>query len=63
MGFKGQLLEGGLVVGVPEAQAAVAALPAGPNRAVGRDYKSAVLTCFNLQRQEEKMCVDTKTAG
>ena len=47
--FKGQLLERGLVVRVPEAQAAVAALPTGPDRAVGGDHEGAVLARLDLQ--------------
>lgn len=57
VGFEGQLLERGLVVRVPEAQAAVASLPASPDGAVGRDYKSAVLACLDLQRRGEELCV------
>lgn len=51
VGFEGQLLERRLVVGVAEAEAAVAALPAGPDGAVGGDHEGAVLTRFDLQEK------------
>jgi len=52
MGFKGQLLERGLVVGVSQAQAAIASLSTGSHRAVGGDHKGAVLACLDLGKPE-----------
>lgn len=47
--LEGQLLERRLVVGVTQAQAAVAPLAARPHRAVRGDDKGAVLARFDLQ--------------
>lgn len=47
--LEGQLLERRLVVGVAQAQAAVAPLAARPHRAVRGDDKGAVLARFDLQ--------------
>lgn len=57
VGFKGQLLQRGLVVGVAQAQTAVAALPAGPHRPVGGDDERAVLPRLDLQggKREENL--------
>lgn len=54
MRLKGQLLERRLIVRVPKTQAAVAAFSAGPDRTIRGDYKSAILSCLNLQTNVRK---------
>lgn len=50
VGLEGELLQRGLVVGVAQAQAAIAAFTAGPHGAIGRDHKGAVLARLDLPR-------------
>lgn len=54
--LEGQLLKCRLVIGVAQAKAAIASLPARPDGAVGGDDKRAVLTRLDLQSVEGKKC-------